>query len=393
MTTEPATFKLRSGETWKNPFGMYKALRDGDPVHHDGSGDYYVLTRFEDVFAAAADSATFSSMQGLTVNYGEIEATGMGDATPMVFLDPPEHTEFRRLVTQRLTPRKVADLEPDIRAFVVARIEKCLEMGSADIVAELFKPLPSFVVAHYLGVPEQDRSQFDVWTDAIVAAAAEGELPEGSDPFTDLLTYFTSLIERRRKDPGDDIVSELVALGEETVSIARILGFTFTMVAGGNDTVTGLLSGSACLLTEHFDQRQKLLARPELLAGAVEEFLRLTSPVQNLARTTTKDIEIRGVKIPKGKKILLGYAAANRDDREFGSDAEQCDIEREIKKHLSLSYGTHYCIGAAVARMQGQIAIEELLRRCPNFVVDIDAGIYAKGNYVRRHKSLPWSAC
>ena len=108
---------------------------------------------------------------------------------------------------------------------------------------------PSFVVAHYLGVPEQDRSQFDVWTDAIVAATAEGELPEGSDPFTDLLTYFTSLIERRRKDPGDDIVSQLVALGEETVAIARILGFTFTMVACGNDTVTGLLSGSACLLT------------------------------------------------------------------------------------------------------------------------------------------------
>ncbi|MFT4569316.1 MAG: cytochrome P450 [Hyphomicrobiaceae bacterium] len=386
-----ATFKLRSGESWRDPFSMYKALRDFDPVHHASDGDYYVLTRFDDVFAAAADSETFSSASGLTVNYGEIESAGMGDATPMVFLDPPEHTQFRNLVTKRLTPRKVADIEPAIREFVVSRIERCRELGQADIVSELFKPLPSFVVAHYLGVPEDERALFDVWTEAIVQAAATGDVATSGDAFGDLLGYFAGLIERRRTEPADDIVSELVALGEDTVSIARILGFTFTMVTGGNDTVTGLLSGGSCLLTDRPEQRTKLLRDPDLIAGAVEELLRLTSPVQNLARTATRDVTINGVKIPKGRKVLLSYAAANRDDREFGPAAEECEVERKIKKILSLSYGTHYCIGAAAARLQGRVVFEELLARCPDFSVDVDGGRYAPGNYVRRHESLPWA--
>ena len=133
------------------------ALRDRDPLHHVEAGDFYVLTRFADVWAAAGDPKTFSSASGLTVNYGEIDAIGMGDATPMVFLDPPEHTRFRNLLTGKLTPRKVSTIEPDVRSFVVERIDRLRELGNADIVAELFKPLPSYVVAHYLGVPAEDR--------------------------------------------------------------------------------------------------------------------------------------------------------------------------------------------------------------------------------------------
>jgi len=385
-------FTLRSGETWRNPFDMYAALRDHDPVHHVADGDFYVLTRFADVWAAAGDPATFSSAQGLTVNYGEIEAIDMGDATPMVFLDPPEHTKFRALVSKDLTPRKVSTIEPDIRSFVVERLERVREVGNADIVAELFKPLPSFVVAHYLGVPVEDRVLFDRWTEAIVQAAASGDPTAAGDPFGELLGYFAGLVARRRSEPADDIVSDLAQLGEDNVSTARILGFAFTMVTGGNDTITGMLSGSACLLTEHPEQRAKLIAKPQLIPNAVEELLRLTSPVQNLARTATRDVEMHGVKIPQGKKVLLGYAAANRDDREFGPTAEDFDVERVINKILTLSYGTHYCIGAAAARLQARVVLEELLGRCPNFQVDVDAGVYARGAYVRRHLSLPWTA-
>ncbi len=385
-------FELCGGETWRNPFDMYAALRDHDPVHHVADRDFYVLTRFADVWAAAGDPVTFSSAEGLTVNYGEIEATGMGDATPMVFLDPPEHTKFRSLVTKGLTPRKVSTIEPDVRGFVVERLDNIREFGSADIVAELFKPLPSFVVAHYLGVPVADRVLFDRWTQAIVQAAASGDPTAAGDPFGELLAYFADLVERRRTEPGDDIVSDLTRLGEDTVSIARILGFAFTMVTGGNDTITGLLSGSACLLTENPDQRAKLIANPALIPNAVEELLRLTSPVQNLARTATRNVELHGVKIPEGKKVLLGYAAANRDDREFGPTAEDLDVERKIRKILTLSYGTHYCIGAAAARLQARVVLEELLDRCPNFQVAVDAGVYAQGAYVRRHLSLPWKA-
>lgn len=385
------TFELRGGESWRDPFSSYAALRDDDPAHYADWGDFYVLTRFADVWAAAGDSATFSSAQGLTVSYGELEATGMGEAVPMVFLDPPEHTAFRRLVTKGLTPRKVAEIEPDIRRFVVERIEKAREMGEVDIVAELYKPLPSFVVAHYLGVPREDRSLFDRWTEAIVQAAAGGDPSAAGNPFAELLTYFGTLIERRRTQPGDDIVSDLVQMGENNVSILRILGFAFTMVTGGNDTITGMLSGSSCLLTRHRDERSKLLENPGLIPNAIEELLRLTSPVQNLARTATRDVELHGVTIPRGKKTLLCYAAANRDDREFGPTAEDFEVDRSIHKILTLSYGTHYCIGAAAARLQARVVLEELLARCPDFTVDDERGRYAEGSYVRRHVSLPWT--
>lgn len=385
-------FELRSGETWRNPFPMYAALREQDPVHHVAAGDFWVLTRFDDVWAAAGDPATFSSAQGLTVSYDELKVTGLASAMPMVFLDPPAHTEFRRLVTKDLTPRRVSTIEPAVRAFVVERIESARALGSVDIVAHLFKPLPSFVVAHYLGVPPEDRALFDHWTEAIVQAAAGGAASADASAIAELMGYFAEMVARRRGDPADDIVSDLARLGDDTVSLARILGFAFTMVAGGNDTTTGMLAGATCLLTERPDQRARLRDDPGLIPNAVEELLRLTSPVQNLARTTTRAVAVHGRTIPAGRKVLLCYAAANRDQREFGPRAEELDVDRSIAKVLTFSYGTHYCIGAAAARLQGRIALEEMLARCPEFTVDVAAGRYAEGNYVRRHVTLPWSA-
>jgi cytochrome P450 len=275
-----ALFELRSGESWRDPFAAYALLRERAPVHHVEPGDFYVLSRFDDVWAAAGDPATFSSANGLTVVYGDVDATGMGDAVPMVFLDPPEHTAFRRLVTKDLTPRKVASIEPVVRRFVAERIEAMRAHGTADVVADLFKPLPSFVVAHYLGVPAEDRRLFDRWTEAIVQAVAGGSPTAAGDPFGELLGYFTELVARRRSEPGDDIVSALTRLGQDDVSLARILGFAFTMVTGGNDTVTGMLSGAACLLTEDRGARATLAAEPALLPNAVEELMRLSSPGQ-----------------------------------------------------------------------------------------------------------------
>jgi cytochrome P450 len=180
--------------------------------------------------------------------------------------------------------------------------------------------------------------------------------------------------------------------GGQEVSQAKILGMGFTMVTGGNDTTTGLLGGALELLTRHPDQRALLLEDPGRTRNAVEEFLRLTSPVQGLARTTTRDVEIAGATIPEGRKVMLLYASANRDEREFGPDAAACDVNRKIKRILSFSYGPHHCIGAAVARLQALVAIEELLGRCPAFRVDPEAGRYAPGHFVRRYQSLPFSA-
>ena len=383
-------FGLRSGESWRDPFPMYRDLRDHDPVHHvpagDSHGGFWFLSRFADVFDAARDTGTFSSARGLTVEPGT--GVDMGEATPIVFLDPPDHTAFRRLVGPEFTPRQVSDIEDDVRDFVVERLERLVSEGGGDIVADLFKPLPSFVVAHYLGVPAEDRPLFDRWTEQIVAAAAQGRTDDPESGIVDLLGYFGRLIERRRTDPGDDMVSQLVALGEDAVSILWILGFAFTMVTGGNDTTTGLLGGSVVLLCDHPDQRRRLIDDPSMIPGAVEELLRLTSPVQNLARTTTRDVEVHGCTIPDGSKVLLGYAAANRDNREFGDDAECLDVGRNPARILSFSYGAHHCLGAAAARLQGRVALEELLARCPDYVVDGAAMEYATGNYVRRPLNL-----
>jgi cytochrome P450 len=375
-----------------DPHPTWRRMREEAPLYRNEQHDFWALTRFDDVWTAASDPATFSSAQGLTVSYEELQKTGLGATMPMVFLDPPAHTAFRRLVTKDLTPRKVASIEPAVRAFVVERIESARTAGQVDIVAHLFQPLASFVVAHYLGVPAADRPLFDQWTEAIVQAATGGSSSADMSVIGEVFAYFSQLIERRRREPGDDIVSDLARLGEDTVTAVRILGFAFTMVAGGNDTTTGMLSGAACLLTEHPEQRQRLLEDPTRIPNAIEEILRVTSPVQNLARTTTRPVEIRGRTIPTGKKVLLCYAAANRDEAEFGPTAEAFDVDRTIAKILTFSYGTHYCIGAAAARLQGRVVLEELLSRCAGFSVDVEAGRYAEGNYVRRHVALPWSA-
>jgi cytochrome P450 len=255
------------------------------------------------------------------------------------------------------------------------------------------------VVAHYLGVPHEDRHRFDQWTDAIVAANASGDFADVAGAAGDLVGYFAELIERRRAEPGDDMVSALLAadLPDET-EMLHILGFAFTMVTGGNDTTTGLLSGAAELLTRHRDQRRLLLDDPGLLPGAVDELLRLTAPVQNLARTTTRPVAIEApdlgdpVEIPEGTKVLLVYASANRDPREFGPTAEALDVTRTIPRMMSFGYGAHHCLGAAAARLQARVTLEELLARCPDFTVDDAAGEFAPGAFVRRYQSLPFSA-
>jgi cytochrome P450 len=392
-------FALRSGDSWADPWPMYAALRDSDPVHHvvpdNPEHDYWVLSRHADIWSAARDHGTFSSAQGLTVNYNELELIGLTDNPPMVMQDPPVHTEFRKLVARGFTPRQVEAVEPKVREFVIDRIERLRAGGGGDIIAELFKPLPSMVVAHYLGVPDADRARFDGWTDAIVAASASGPagVVSAGDAVMSMMGYFSELIERRRRDPGDDTVSHLVAAGVgadgDVSGVLSILAFTFTMVTGGNDTTTGLLGGAVQLLHQRPEQQQLLAQQPELIGDAVEEFLRLTSPVQGLARTTTRDVTIADTTVPAGRKVFLLYGSANRDERQYGPDAGELQVTRRPRNILTFSHGAHHCLGAAAARLQSRIALTELLARCPDFEVDEAGIVWAEGSYVRRPVSVP----
>ncbi len=208
-----------------------------------------------------------------------------------------------------------------------------------------------------------------------------------------MMAYFTGLIERRRTEPEDDTISHLVAAGVgadgDTAGTLSVLAFTFTMVTGGNDTVTGMLGGSMPLLHERPDQRRLLVEEPELIPDAVEELLRMTSPVQGLARTTTRDVTIGDTTVPAGRKVLLLYGSANHDERQYGPDAGELDVTRCPRYILTFSHGAHHCLGAAAARMQSRVALTELLARCPEFEVDESAIVWSGGSYVRRPLSVP----
>jgi hypothetical protein len=339
------------------------------------------------------DASTFSSASGLTFSYGEMERLGL--EAPIVMMDPPDHTALRKLIIKRMTPQQVEALVPMLREFVVGRVDALRARGEGCVVAELLRPLASFVVAHFLGVPPADRARFGRWTDAIVSASAGGNVLSAGQAVGEMFAYFTGLIDKRRSEPADDMLSALVhgrlGTGEE-VSPAKMLGVAFTMVTGGNDTIMGLLGGALELLTLHPLQRKLLLEDPARIPSAIEEFLRLTSPVQGLARTATRDVTLEGKTIAQGRKVMLLYASANRDEREFGPEAGACDITRKIRRHLSFSYGPHHCIGAAAARLQARVVLQELLARCPDFVVDAEAGRYAPGPFVRRFEHLPFYA-
>ncbi|MEN3219615.1 cytochrome P450 [Mycolicibacterium porcinum] len=406
LSHSPARFEPADADTWPNPWPMYAALRDHDPVHHvvpdeHPEQDYYVLSRHADIWAAARDHGTFSSAQGLTVTYGELDMIGLADNPPFVMQDPPVHTEFRKLVSRGFTPRQVEAVEPKVREFVVERLEGLRANGGGDIVTELFKPLPSMVVAHYLGVPEADRDQFDGWTEAIVAANSSAggitaAMGTAGAAVASMMAYFSELIERRRNEPGDDTISHLVAAGVgadgDIAGVLSILAFTFTMVTGGNDTTTGMLGGAVQLLQQRRDQRKLLIDDPELIPESIDEFLRLTSPVQGLARTTTRDVTIGDTTIPAGRKTLLLYGSGNRDEREFGDNAAELDVRRSPRNILTFSHGAHFCLGAAAARMQSRVALTELLSRYPDFEVDLDSVTWAGGSYVRRPLSVPFRA-
>ncbi len=305
-------------------------------------------------------------------------------------MDPPGHDALRRLVIAPFTHQRVQVLDATIRAFVVERLERLRATGGGDVVAELLKPLPSLVVAHFLGVPPEDRGLFDRWTAAIVAANAAGNVFHAAEAVAEMAAYFGMLAERRRLEPGEDMISTLV---QGDVSFAALVGVGFTMVTGGNDTTTGLLGGALELLTHHPEQRAILLGDPAgRIRGAVEEFLRLTTPVQGLARTTTRAVEIAGRTIPPDGRSCSSTPRPTATSASSATTRRPATSRASIRRQLAFSPGPHHCIGAAAARLQAKIVLEELLARCPRFVVDAGAGRFAPGAFVRRYESLPFRA-
>jgi len=384
----------------EDPYPAYRHLRDNDPVHRHqgraGDPDFYVLSRFQDIWDAVRRPELFSSAHGITFRN---EVSELGLAPTIVMLDPPVHTRLRALVGSAFTPRRVGALEQRLRHFVRDRIgdmeRKAADGAPVDLHRDFSSPIPTFVLGTLLGIPESDRMRFDPWVAGLTRLQNAGFAVEGigdaASAVAEMYAYFSDVIVARRADPQDDLLGALVSaeIDGQRLSDWDILGFCFVMVAGGNDTTGNLISHGVALLDEQHAAREQLIAEPGLIEGAVVEFLRLESSVQGLARRTTAPVMIHGVEIPAGTKVMMLYGSGNRDEREFGPDADQLDVTRDIRRHLGFASGAHFCIGSHLARLQARVAFEELLARQPEIGVDAANGQRLHSSFTRGWLSLP----
>jgi len=379
-----------------DPYPFYERLREEHPVHYNERKDFYVLSRYDDIYRALRKPQIFSSAQGLTPEKDEISKLGIPPT--FIMMDPPDHTRLRRLITKAFTPDTVKALEPKIRSFVVERVEamkaKAADGATIDLIPEIASPLPTMVVADILGVPPEDREKFDPWSDAITSASADFTLDVNNaiGAVQGLVTYFGGMCQARRANPTGDMISKLTQaeVDGETLTDWDILGFCFVMIAGGNDTTSNFIGNSTEQLDKYPDQRREMIENPACIPNATEELLRIESVVQGLSRTTTEDVEYYGTTIPAGSKVHNLYASGNRDPRHWGDDADELDIHREIDKHLSFAQGPHFCIGAHVARLMIRIYFEEMAARIgENYEVDWDNAERRKSGFTRGYTKLP----
>jgi cytochrome P450 len=396
-----------------DPYPAYGWLRDHEPVHRHPGDDrapaFWALSRFEDVWQAVRRPEVFSSASGLTFFRDEIGQLGLPPT--IVMLDPPVQTRLRALIGRGFTPRRVARLEEQIRAFVRERLDEMTRAAAAgepvDLHADFSATVPTWVLAELFGLPESDRGRFGPWVqtltrlqnDGFDPTGLAGEAGPGADPqalvglqvIGEMFEYFSAAIAAERAAPGDDLLGALVQaeIDGERLSDWDILGFCFVVVAGGTDTTAGLISHTVMLTGLDLAQRELLLDDPSLIPNALVECLRLESSVQGLARTTLEDVTVGGVQIPAGEKVLMLYGAANRDPREFGDTAERLDVRRQAGRHLAFGSGPHFCIGNHLARLQARVAIEELFAAHPHTMVDPGSGVRHESAFVRGWVSLP----
>lgn len=376
-----------------DPYETYRRLRDEAPAYWNPDLRFWVLSRFSDVLDAFRDPATFSSAGGVALENRRAIGHNRSGFQQMIELDPPDHTSFRELVSRVFTPRRMAEMEDDIRRIVDGYIDAFAESGSCDLVADLASPFPMDVISAILGIPEHDRAALRAYSDAILTREdGSMEMPkEALDGMFAMLGYFIADLPNRKAGEGSGLINDLVGLEVDGRALTdeELLGFCILFVIAGHETTTKLVSNAIELLSRHSDQRAALVADPGLMVNAVEEVLRFHSSTHYMHRTVTRDLVLHDRQLAAGDSVLLMIGAANHDEREFGPTAEVFDISRRTQRHLAFGYGAHFCLGAALARIEAKVALEQIHRRLPDYAVDHTAKVRFHSSNVTGWSVLP----
>jgi cytochrome P450 len=370
------TFDPFSEEFFSNPFGSYRRLRDEAPVYYNEEYDFWALSRYEDVAPAMKDFETYSSARGMTLDMYMAEPDP--DVPSMIIMmDPPDHTLMRKLVNKVFTPRAIAGLEPMIRA-AIGEVANTLDRNAFDVVEDFSALFPVEIITTMLGVPGENRQQIRLWLDKTLERKAGSISPtqEGVDAATAAGLFYYELTQQRRADPQDDMISRLTQVdveredGVAKLTDAEIAGFALMLGGAGAETVTKLIGNAAVTFADNPDQWQTLRADRSKIPAAFEELLRYEAPNQYNLRYSTRDVTLHGVTIPAGSVVMLVVGSATRDER-FFAEADRFDIDRRASGHnLGFGYGIHSCLGAALARMEGHIALDMMLDLMPEYEVE-----------------------
>jgi cytochrome P450 len=343
-----------------DPYPVYARLRAEDPVHWAVPGGFWALSRHADVQFVSRNPALFTSTRGVSLPEPDGRMPVPSDSGTLLYQDPPRHRELRRLIHAGFTTRRIAALEHRLRA-IARDIVAGIRAGDAfDFAHQAATPLPSMMIAELLGAPVEDWPSLIRWSDAINASQDPDRKLDAREAHAAIHDYFARVIARRRSEPGDDLVSLLLAGG---LGDAEVQSFCWLLLIAGNETTRNLIALGTLALADHPAQLARLRAEPELLPRAIEEMLRWCSPVTHMARAATRDVELRGRAIRAGQCVVLLYGAANRDAEIFGPDAERFEITRHPNPHLAFGSGEHFCLGAGLARLEARVFFEELLAR------------------------------
>jgi cytochrome P450 len=384
---DPYDFEIDS-----DPYPIWRRLRDERPLYYNERYDFFAVSRFDDVDQCSRDWETYISGKGTL-----LELIKSGYEMPpgsIIFEDPPTHHIHRRLLSRVFAPRKIADLEPKIREFCARSLDPLVEKGGFDFIADLGAQMPMRTIGMLLGIPESDQEAIRDRIDEGLRLEESG-MPDVDKAFANGNDSFAEYIEWRAEHPSDDLMTELLNAEFEdetgttrTLTREEVLSYVNLLAAAGNETTTRLIGWTGKVLADNPDQRKLLVEDRSLIPNAIEELLRYESPSPVQARYVTKDVEHYGQTVPAGSAILLLTASGNRDERHF-PDADRFDVHRTIDHHLAFGYGIHFCLGNALARLEGRIALDEVLQRFPSWDVDWDNAVQARTSTVRGWQALP----